>query len=442
MRLIKAVALGVVVATLMAACTPAGPRSIEQRRVGELDQLELPEELREVPQGRLSRRLRKELDRVFADPSFLALGDLRVVAASGDPRAAWPLVDLLRFHQGGPLERDLARALRRLVGRKAPDWVGYTDLLLLADIPAPPGYLRWKRALFLASGPGWKPFFSAAADLDWRHVTWGGVFRDGIPTLDSPRVVSGRGGAWLPDDDIIFGVVSGREARAYPRRVLEVHEIVNDELGRRRVAVTYCTLCGTAVAYAAGGVPGAEGPLVFATSGLLQRSNKLMYDEQTESLFEQFSGVGVVGPLRGVELERLPLSVTTWREWRAAHPQTTIVAADAAGGSVYEAEPLEGRDSDGPIFPVGERDARLPAGEPVVGTITPRGQAVAFPAELARETLSEGRPVTMGGVTLGLDGGSVTAMWEEGRAPLPTQESFWFAWSQFQPRTLLWSPQR
>ncbi len=88
-------------------------------------------------------RCAKSFDQVFAEPLYLALGDLRVVAASGDPRAAWPLVDLLRFHQGGPLERDLTRALRKLVGRKlGPDWVGYTDLLLLADIPAPPGYLR------------------------------------------------------------------------------------------------------------------------------------------------------------------------------------------------------------------------------------------------------------------------------------------------------------
>lgn len=221
-----------------------------------------------------------------------------------------------------------------------------------------------------------------------------------------------------------------------------MHEIVNDELSRRRIAVTYCTLCGTAVAYAAGGVPGTDGPLVFATSGLLQRSNKLMYDEQTESLFEQFRGVGVAGPLRGVELERLPLSVTTWRDWRAAHPETTIVAADAGGGAAYEPQPLAGRDSDGPIFPVGEHDERLPAAESVVGVITPRGQSVAFPAELARKTLNDGRPVTMAGVTLGLDSGSVTARWDEGGATLPTQESFWFAWSQFQPGTLLWSPQR
>ncbi len=108
-------------------------------------------------------RCAKSFDQVFAEPLYLALGDLRVVAASGDPRAAWPLVDLLRFHQGGPLERDLTRALRKLVGRKlGPDWVGYTDLLLQADIPAPQGYLCWKRAVFLASEPAWKPFFAAA----------------------------------------------------------------------------------------------------------------------------------------------------------------------------------------------------------------------------------------------------------------------------------------
>ena len=446
MRLIRAVALCVVVATLVTACTARGSRSAvgggEAPRVPDVDQPHLAEELREVPDGSLGRRVRKELDRLFADPSFLSLGDVGVVAAGGDPRAAWPLVDLLRFHQGGPLERDLVRALRKLVGSKlGSDWVGYTDLLLLADIPAPRGYLRWKRALFLAAGPSWEPFFSSGADLDWRNVTWGGVFRDAIPRLDSPRVVSGGSGSWLPDDDIVFGVVSDGEPRAYPRRVLEVHEIVNDELGGRRLAVTYCTLCGTAVAYAADGVPRTDGPLVFATSGLLQRSNKLMYDEQTESLFEQFTGVGVVGPLRGVQLERLPLSVTTWKEWRAVHPETTIVAADAGDDPTYEPEPLEGRDSDGPIFPVGERDERLAAQEPVVGTITPRGQPVAFPAQLARKALREGRPVTMGCVTLGFDGGSVTASWDEAGTTLSTQESFWFAWSQFHPGTLLWSPE-
>ena len=151
--------------------------------------------------------------------------------------------------------------------------------------------------------------------------------------------------------------------------------------------------------------------------------------------------MGVVGPLRGVQLERLPLSVTTWKEWRAVHPETTIVAADAGDDPTYEPEPLEGRDSDGPIFPVGERDERLAAQEPVVGTITPRGQPVAFPAQLARKALREGRPVTMGGVTLGFDGGSVTASWDEAGTTLSTQESFWFAWSQFHPGTLLWSPE-
>lgn len=110
--------------------------------------------------------------------------------------------------------------------------------------------------------------------------------------------------------------------------------------------------------------PGAD-PLRFATSGLLQRSNKLMYDRSTESLFDQFAGRAVAGSRRGTELEMLPLTVTTWGAWKDEHPTTTILAEDPGTGRTNEADPLAGRDANGPIFPVGERADGLPAQQEV-----------------------------------------------------------------------------
>jgi hypothetical protein len=214
--------------------------------------------------------VRAEVDEVFAEPVFPLPGGLAVLAGSEDRRIAWPLVDLLRFHQGGDLGPDVAAALEILTGEAmGEDWVGYTDMLLREDVPAPPGYLPWKRAIFLAVDEGWAPFFEADADLDWREVTWGGVFRDGVPSLDDPVTVPAQESGWPPDDDVVFGLVVAGQARAYPRRVLEVHEVVNDELGGLRISLSYCTLCGAPIAYQAEAA-GLGAPLRLRTSGLLQ----------------------------------------------------------------------------------------------------------------------------------------------------------------------------
>lgn len=392
------------------------------------------------PNDPLDPAVRAEVDLLFGEPHFLSRGDFEIVAGSADRRIAWPLVDLLRFHQGGDRAGDLTAALETLTGaRLGEDWVGFTDWLLHEEVPAPPGYLAWKRAIFLAVDESWEPFFDADAELDWRQVTWGGVFRDGIAALDDPAVVAAGEGGRLPEDDVVFGVVVDGAARAYPRRVLEVHEIVNDELGGRRISLPYCTLCGSPIAYDAESRPGVD-PLRFATSGLLQRSNKLMYDRSTESLFDQFAGRAVAGSRRGTELEMLPLTVTTWGAWKDEHPTTTILAEDPGTGRTYEADPLAGRDADGPIFPVGERDDRLPAQQEVLGVISPRGQAIAFPAEAARSALEQGEAVSLQGVELVLEAGGLAARVDGAGPGLSSHEAFWFAWSQFHPGTLLWEP--
>lgn len=403
-----------------------------------------------VPDGPLPPGVEANLDAVFSQAQFLTAGSVADLASSGDLRVAWPLADLLRFHEGQETGPGLELALEALTGfdpgDDAAQWVAYTDLLLRWDVPAPPGYLRWKRQAFVSLDPTWAPFFDDEADLDWREVAWGGVLRDRIEALVDPPDVDGAaaaGGDWLPDDDVVFGVAVGGEARAYPRRVMEVHELVNDTVGGRRIGLPYCTLCGSAVGYVLDDLPAGVATPELRTSGLLQRSNKLMYDARSESLFDQFSGVALSGPLRdaGVVLPRLlGVVTTTWGEWKEAHPRTTVLTADAGTGRTYGEDPLGDRDENGPIFPVGERDGRRPAQEPVFGVTTPQGVSVAFPVARAEAELEAGRPVAAGGVELRREAGGLAARATGGGPDLPGQQAFWFAWSQFRPGTLLWAP--
>jgi hypothetical protein len=222
---------------------------------------------------------------------------------------------------------------------------------------------------------------------------------------------------------------------------MEVHEMVNITIGGRRLGIPYCTLCGSAQAYLLDSVPTGVAPPVLRTSGLLSRSNKVMYELGTRSVFDTFTGRALSGPLRraGVVLDQVTVVTSTWGAWKEDHPRTRIVAQDGGVGRVYEDDPLRGRDDDGPIFPVGDVDPRLPVQAQVVGVIAPGRRPIAFPADEARDALAAGRTVASGGVELVADGGGMRAR-TRGGTELPTHQAFWFAWSQFHPQTTLWEP--
>lgn len=416
-----------------------------------------------VPSGPLAPAVAEAADRLVAEPITAQPrpGDLATLAASGDPRLAWLLSDLLRLMVTPDAERALADAFQQLTGTDPRDrgfgantWLALTNLLIGWDLPAYPGYRDDKARLLLQLEPAWAPLFADEdGTLDWRHVTWGGVFMDTrpagsvagceracIPALDDPALTPAAEGDWYPDDRIVFGIVHGGEAVALPKHIMEVHELVHLTLGGRRIGIPYCTLCASAHAFFVDDVLPDGEPLLLRTSGLLSRSNKVMVDLVSGSAFHTFTGRAATGPLReaGVVLEPLTVTVTTWGEWRAAHPGTRIVARDGGIGRAYPDDPLCGRDDAGPIFPTGPFDARLPAQTAVLGVIGPGGEPVAFAADAARAELSAGRPVTFGEVALTDDGGGLRAVDEEGRE-LVSQQSFWFAWSQFHPGTSLWA---
>ena len=327
-------------------------------------------------------------------------------------------------------------------------WGVITDHLIAWDIPAPPDYLKAKRAIFTNAVPGWDQIF-VEGDIDWRHVSWGGVLIDNraydatddpcncIPAADNPEVSSAAEATWLKDEDVVFGIEVNGEYRAYPRRIMEVREMVNDSLGGRDLGIPYCTLCGAAQAYFTDQLPaGVERP-VLRTSGLLIRSNKVMYDINSYSVFDTFLGKAVTGPLaeKNLQLEQASVVTTDWGTWKQAHPETTVLVERLALGRDFDFR--NNRDADGPIFPVGDVDPRLPVHEDIIGVITASGKPVAFQRSKAFVALKNGEEIAFENVRLKLEAGGVRAVDADG-SDLGSHQAFWFAWSQFHPGTALW----
>ena len=419
----------------------------------------------DTPTGPLDQTAVDNLEIIWAGLELGGFGGTTVagLAQSGDARLAWIISDLLRFFYVGDIHDGAISAFEKLTGARVADdpvadlsrWQSVTDHLIAWDLPAFDRYAEYKGRLFTLVEPGWQPFFDdPGADIDWRLVSWGGVRIDDrelgdpngcprgcIPALDDPAVTDASGGSWYSDDGVVFAVVIGDEARAYPRHIMEIHEMINDTLGGRRIGMPYCTLCGSAQAYFTDDVPDGVTTPVLRTSGLLSRSNKVMYDLITKSVFDTFTGDAVSGPLReqGVVLNQATVVTTTWGEWKAAHPETTIIAEDGGIGRQYALDPLRGRDDDGPIFPIGDMDDRLGVHDQVFGVVLDDGTPIAFGVDTAAAALRDGAVVELAGVTLRLDGGGVRAADAAGNE-IDGHQAFWFAWSQFMPDTLLWEP--
>ncbi len=387
--------------------------------------------------------------------------DLDAFVEVGDARHAWLLSDLMRFMRDETAMASSIRGFAELTGvdisatpeaARSP-WNVATNHLIAWDIPAPPEYRRLKGALFTLAEDGWTPFFEDAdADIDWRWMSWGGVFIDDrplgdsnpcaapgcIPSLDDPALVPATDGDYYDDDAIVFGVTEGDESVAFPKNVMQVHEMVNTTIGGRRFGIPYCTLCGSAQAFLTDAVPDDIETPVLRTSGLLNRSNKVMYDLLTGSVFDTFTGAAVSGPLQdaGVVLPQKTVTVSTWREWKAANPETTIVAEDGGIGRSYPDDPLSGRDDAGPIFPIGDVDPRLAVQAPVLGVLLDDGSTVAFAVDALRTATTGGREVRFEGITVVAAAGGFSAAVDG--EEIGVHEAFWFAWSQFHPDTLLW----
>ena len=238
----------------------------------------------------------------------------------------------------------------------------------------------------------WKTDFSKRT-VSFAEIISGGPRRDGIPPIYDPVFVGiERGNAWMIELEPVIVVQIGDDVRAYPLDSLMSHEIVDDVVGGRPIAVTWCPLCNTALVFDRE-VDGRV--FTFGVSGLLRQSNMIMWDHETESWWQQGTAEAIVGEMAGTPLVKIPSQVVTWRDFKAAFPDGQVLAVDTARHGV---NPYVGYDSGLPFLYDGRAiDTRLPVMERVVGVRVGEGVR-AYPfTELAKDRVVQ---ETVGGQRL------------------------------------------
>jgi len=331
--------------------------------------------------------------------------------------------------------------------------------------------------------------------VPFADILSGGPPKNGIPAIDSPKFVTvTEAKGWLKDMEPVILVQANGDARAYPLQILMWHEIVNDTVGGVPLAVTFCPLCNTAIAFERT----LDGRVLdFGTSGRLRFSNLIMYDRQTESWWQQAGGDAIAGDLAGRRLAFYPAAIISWAEFREAHPDGKVLSRETGYTRDYGSNPYEGYDDV-------NRPPFLYQGPPIPGKLLPMarvvtvdlgGEAIAYPYDVLQtvrvvnDTVG-GKPVVVfwsGGTASALDNSAVAggrdvgsaavfspalggrrltfrtageritdtetgSEWDilgravkgelAGRqlAPIVSVNHFWFSWAAFKPETQIYQP--
>jgi len=277
-----------------------------------------------------------------------------------------PESDLLLSRPRDPSSVARARLIRFLetqTGRRFGDDLGrWRAWMWQLPYEPHPDYAAFKGTLYGQIDPRMREFFRQPGTPRIRldRIDWGGVPVNGIPPLVYPKIVSASAATYLKDSHVVFGIEVNGQTRAYPKRILAWHELARDRVGDVELTIVYCTLCGTVIPYesVAGGTR-----RTFGTSGLLYESNKLMFDEETMSLWSTFEGRPVLGPLSNTPLQLTLRSIvtTTWGEWKREHPSTTVLSLDTGHERDYSegAAYREYFGTDRLMFSTSRSDRRL-----------------------------------------------------------------------------------
>ena len=255
---------------------------------------------------------------------------------SGDIRWAPWILDLHRLAQSTITDQNAIDALQALSGlepgrNRGEDFQIYGSWAQSLGIDPGEGYREWKLGLYGIIDDEFAELLATVpSDQLLSEIHWGGVTRGGIPELNNPARLPVSEADWMVADELVLGVEFGDSAVAYPVRILGHHELANDVIDGVPVSVVYCTLCRTGLAFDGRfEADGEEMVLDFQTSGLLWSSNKVMVDNQTDTLWQHLSGTGIGGPLEGQLLTQLPLVTTTWADWVAEHPDSETLELPA-----------------------------------------------------------------------------------------------------------------
>ena len=450
-----------------------------------------------LPMSKIFQGISSTVFNEFSPNPELAIDGMETARNAGDKSMVPVIVTLMRFINREAVFEEAVLTLNELTGEDfgtTPaawpawfEWVGAN----LDDYRPPDGYPQLKRRFLASIHPGFEQFLQGYEDtsrIEPFEIEWGGVAPDGIPPLEFPPNIPADEAEYLESHERVFGVSINGEHRAYPLRIMNPHEMANDVLGGEPISLAYCTLCGAGIAYH-GEFDGME--TTFGTSGFLYRSNKIMYDRETLSLWNQETGQPVIGELAdsGIQLNFFPTLLTTWGEWTDEHPDTTVLALDTGvsqpGRYFPEDNPnatyYEYFNTPGTMFPVWIRDDSLEAKDVVLGVNIGDAQkaysvSVLQVERVVNDTLGETNVVVLGseisqaakayergdqefsrvegdastGVPMKLvdKNGHVWDVTEEALVNtsdssqtlprIPTHSSFWFGWYAFYPETELY----
>jgi hypothetical protein len=269
------------------------------------------------------------------------------------------------------------------------------------------------------------------------EIFWGGVRRDGIPPIHAPKFVAASDAGFLRKKDRVLGIVRNGVAKAYPIRILDRHEVVNDEFGDEAIVVTYCPLCFSGMAFSA---QFADIDLQFGVSGLLYNSDVLLYDYRTGSLWSQILSRAISGPLKGLAIPAIPTAHTTWRDWRDRHPDTQVLSTDTGFPFNYRTSLYREYQSTGRLmFPVGQRNKDYRNKELVLG-IKINGAQKAYPFKELREHGESSFGDSVGGTDLTiewLEAEKYARAIDSDGNEIATVIVYWFAWYAFHPDTVV-----
>ncbi len=274
-------------------------------------------------------------------------------------------------------------------------------------------------------------FDLAGARVPIHEILPGGPPRDGIPAIDRPRFIAAAKAFFLSDHDRVLGIVRHGIAKAYPVKILNWHEIVNDQFANEAIVVTYCPLCGTGMAFR----PPPGGPRSFGVSGLLYNSDLLLYDRRTESLWSQIDGRAIAGPLRDQTLVMVPVHHTSWKDWHRQHPRTLVLSTETGFHRDYNHSPYENHDRSAELyFPVSHQDRRFHPKSRVLG-VNLNGQYKAYPfSELARTETPLRDKVGETPIIIHFNrSGQSAFITDPDGTVIPSLTAFWFAWIAFHP---------
>ena len=282
----------------------------------------------------------------------------------------------------------------------------------------------------------------ANASVDLAEILSGGPPKDGIPAIDDPVFLPVSEVDDLPGVEPVIAVEVDGEARAYPLRILMWHEIVNDTVNGRPLAITFCPLCNTAIAFDRV-IDGAVHD--FGTTGKLRNSDLVMYDRQTESWWQQFTGEAIVGAMNGTRLVPWPSRLESFARFRERRSDGEVLIPNDARARDYGANPYVGYDSRAAPYPffTGE----LPEAAPPLARVVRVGEKAWSLALLRREGRIEEDGLVLAWepgqasaldereIASGADVGNVTVrrMTDDGPADVVYTVDFAFAFRAFYP---------